>query len=98
MTILRQQSARSLDKVASIDSLTVGSIGILAYMLGNVLHEAVGHGGACLLSGAKPLVLSSVHFECSLDNRLVIAGGTLVTSSRERFFTLDASRVGDIRD
>jgi len=67
-----------MDNDASPDALTVGSIGILAYMLGNVLHEAVGHGGACLLAGAKPLVLSSVHFECSLDNRLVMAGGTLV--------------------
>ncbi len=66
------------DKGPSADALTVGSIGVLAYMLGNVLHEAVGHGGACLLTGAKPLVLSSVHFECSLENRLVMTGGTLV--------------------
>ena len=63
---------------APADSLTVASIGILAYMLGNVLHEGSGHGGACLLAGAKPLVLSSVHFECSSDSRLVIAGGTLI--------------------
>jgi len=66
------------DTVAPVDALTVGAIGILAYMLGNVLHEGAGHGGACLLVGAKPLVLSSVHFECSLDSRLVMAGGTLV--------------------
>src|SRR4029077_11395601 len=65
-----------VDKVASPDALTTGSIGVLAYMLGNVLHEAIGHGGACLLVGARPLVLSSVHFECSQDNRLVMAGGT----------------------
>ena len=63
---------------APADSLTVGSIGILAYMLGNVLHEALGHGGACILAGGKPLVLASVHFECSSDSRLVIAGGTLI--------------------
>src|SRR3984893_7872710 len=67
-----------MDKVTSTDALTVGSIGLLAYMLGNILHEGAGHGGACLLVGAKPLVLSSVHFECSLDNRMVMAGGTLV--------------------
>jgi hypothetical protein len=67
-----------IDTVAPLDALTVGAIGILAYMLGNVLHEGAGHGGACLLVGAKPLVLSSVHFECSLDSRLVMAGGTLV--------------------
>ena len=63
---------------APADSLTVGSIGILAYMLGNVLHEGLGHGGACVLAGGKPLVLSSVAFECSSDTRLVIAGGTLI--------------------
>ena len=37
------------DAVARIDPLTVGAIGILAYMLANVLHEGLGHGGACLL-------------------------------------------------
>src|SRR4051794_13887576 len=62
---------------SGLDGVTVGSIGILAYMLANVLHEGAGHGGACLLSGAQPLVLSSVHFECSADSRLVMAGGTL---------------------
>ena len=60
------------------DGLTVGAIGILAYMLASVLHEGAGHGGACLLSGAKPLALSSVFFECSVDTRLVLAGGTLM--------------------
>ena len=63
---------------APADSLTVASIAILAYMLGNVLHEGLGHGGACFLTGGKPLVLSSVDFECSSDTRLVMAGGTLI--------------------
>ena len=72
-----QQDAAS-GTTAPLDALTVGSIGILAYMLGNVLHEGAGHGGACLLAGARPLVLSSVHFECSFDSRLVMAGGTLM--------------------
>ena len=60
------------------DAVTVASIGILAYILGNVLHEGLGHGGACVLAGGKPFVLSSVHFECSSDTRLVMAGGTLI--------------------
>ncbi len=60
------------------DVLTVASVAALAYMLGSTLHEGLGHGGACLLSGGRPLVLSSVHFECSADTRLVMAGGTLV--------------------
>lgn len=61
-----------------LDTLTVTAIALLAYMLGNLLHEGAGHGGACLLIGGQPLVLSSVHFECSADTRLVDAGGTLV--------------------
>lgn len=60
------------------DAVTVASIAALAYMLGNILHEGLGHGGACLLSGGRPLALSSVDFECSADTRLVMAGGTLV--------------------
>ena len=67
-----------IDTVARPDALTLGSIGILAYMLASVLHEGLGHGGACLLAGAKPIALSSVYFECSLTTRLVLAGGTLM--------------------
>jgi hypothetical protein len=58
--------------------LTLASISLLAYMLGDILHEAAGHGGACLLVGAQPVALSSVYFECSVGNRLVTAGGTLM--------------------
>ena len=66
------------DAVPPLDLFTVGAISILAYMLGNVLHEGAGHGGACLLVGGKPLALSSVYFECSADSRLVMAAGTLM--------------------
>jgi hypothetical protein len=66
------------DAVAPPDPFTVGAIGILAYMLGNVLHEGAGHGGACLLVGGKPLAISSVYFECGADSRLVMAAGTLM--------------------
>ncbi len=64
--------------VPSADALTVGALGLLAYMLASLLHEGLGHGGACVLTGARPLAVSSVYFECSVDNRLVLAGGTLM--------------------
>ena len=67
-----------IDAVAPVDPFTVGAIAILAYMLGNVLHEGAGHGGACLLAGGKPLAISSVYFECGADSRLVMAAGTLM--------------------
>jgi hypothetical protein len=66
------------------DLPTVTAIALVAYAASNVLHEAVGHGGACLAFGGKPLVLSSVHFECgeqamsALALRGVAAAGTIV--------------------
>ena len=74
-TAIKQASVTEVGAV--FDGLTVASISILAYMLGNLVHEGLGHGGACVLSGAQPLVLSSVHFECSVDSRFVSAGGTI---------------------
>ena len=61
-----------------VDPLTVGAIAIGAYILHDILHEGVGHGGACLAVGGRIIVISTVHMECSLDHRLVTAGGTLV--------------------
>jgi hypothetical protein len=60
------------------DTLTIIAISLLSAALVDVLHEALGHGGACVLSGAQPLVLSTVHFECSIDSRWIAAGGTVV--------------------
>ena len=66
------------------DLLTVAAMGLVAYALANPLHEGLGHGGACLLVGGKPLVLSSLHFDGDTKglprgaNRLIAAGGTLV--------------------
>ena len=77
MQTAEKQQAVS-DVVAPLDPVTVAAIGILAYMLGNVLHEGAGHGGACLLVGGKPLAISSVYFECGADSRLVMAAGTLM--------------------
>src|SRR4051812_29296299 len=60
------------------DTLTVIAITVVAAAITDVLHEAVGHGGACLLTGLQPLVVSTVHFNCSADSRIVSAGGTIV--------------------
>ena len=62
------------------DALTVAAIGILAYIAGNVIHEGLGHGGACLLTGGRPLLITAVNMNCSADNQLVIAGGSLMNA------------------
>ena len=57
--------------------LTVVAIAIVATVIADVLHEGLGHGGMCMATGGQPLALSTVHFECSAETRLVAAGGTL---------------------
>jgi hypothetical protein len=66
------------------DRLTVASVAVLAYAAANVLREGVGHGGACVLFGGAPRLLTSASFECGTDGltaaaaRLVAASGTVV--------------------
>ena len=69
--------ASTLQKTTQPDLLTIAAIAICATVIGNFIHEGIGHGGVCVLTGGQPLVLSTVHFECSMDTRLVAAGGTL---------------------
>ena len=57
--------------------LTIIAIAIVATVIADFVHEGLGHGGMCVATGGQPLVLSTVHFDCSADTRLVAAGGTL---------------------
>ena len=59
------------------DRWTVIAIAIVATICANIIHEGLGHGGACLLTGGHPLILSTVHFECDGEGILVAAGGTI---------------------
>lgn len=59
------------------DFWTVVAITAIVHALGSLLHEGLGHGGACLAIGAHPVSLTSVYFDCSRDSRWVSAAGTL---------------------
>ena len=59
------------------DILTIVCVALAAYMVSNVVHEGAGHGGACLAVGGRPIEISTVDMRCSVDHRLVTAGGTL---------------------
>ena len=67
------------------DVLTVSAIAVLVYALATVLHEGVGHGGACVLVHGAPRLISSMQFDCGLPDgahgaeRIVAAGGTIAT-------------------
>jgi hypothetical protein len=72
-----ESTVPSLREATKPDLLTVAAIAIVATVVANFIHEGLGHGGMCLATGGQPLAISTVHFECSADTRLVAAGGTL---------------------
>lgn len=76
------------------DTLTIVAIAIIAYILATMLHEAVGHGGACLVAGGKPIEVTTVSMNCSADTRLVTAGGTIMNVAAAALFFLLGRRTG----
>ena len=72
-----ESSPPCLPEATKPDLLTIAAIAIVATVIADFIHEGLGHGGMCVVTGGRPLALSTVHFECSADTRLVAAGGTL---------------------
>ncbi len=60
---------------SSSDIATVAAIGALCYIVADVVHEAIGHGGACLATGGRIILLTSVFFRSDPGSRLVDAAG-----------------------
>ena len=60
------------------DQLSVAAIGLLAMCLVTFAHEAVGHGGVCLLLGGHIHLLTSSVFRCDISSKWVDAGGPAV--------------------
>ncbi len=69
---------------SALDLITLLAVGVLVYAIKNFLHEAVGHGGVCVLVGGDPVALSSAWWDATYEGvspwgrRMVKAGGTLV--------------------
>ena len=84
---------------AQDDVLTVCAISFLAEMLGDVVHEGLGHAAVALLMGAKSGVVSPVAWSSVFDSRLVAAGGTLANLAAGLVFWIALRRVtrGSVR-
>jgi hypothetical protein len=67
-----------MERPRTHDTVTIIAIAVVAAAITDVLHELVGHGGACVLTGAQPILFSTVHFECSTETSFLAAGGTIV--------------------
>jgi hypothetical protein len=63
---------------AKDDRLTLVAISALAYIIGDVLHEGLGHGVTAWLSGAHRLTMSTVALQSDIDTRWISANGTVV--------------------
>jgi hypothetical protein len=57
------------------NAVMVGAIAIIAMCVATAAHEAVGHGGVCLLLGGRIAQLTSVYFRCALESRFVAPAG-----------------------
>jgi hypothetical protein len=66
------------DSRAQDDLWTLAAFGVLAYMISNVLHEGLGHGGVAWLSGAHRITVTSTYMDAGFDTRWILAAGTLV--------------------
>jgi hypothetical protein len=72
-----ESSAPRMREAPKLDLWTITAVAITATVIADFIHEGLGHGGMCVATGGQPLALSTVHFECSADTRLVAAGGTI---------------------
>jgi hypothetical protein len=72
------------ERVKDLDRPTIVAIAVLAYSLANVVHEGLGHGGACLLLGARPTMFNAIFFNYDESTasdtvqRLISAAGSIV--------------------
>src|SRR3954469_9700508 len=51
---------------------------MVAFVCACVSHEAIGHGGACLATGGRIVLLTSVFFRCEPGSSFVDAAGTIM--------------------
>lgn len=58
------------------DAFTLMALGILAFVVADVSHEALGHGLAVLATGPKPIILTTCYFgSAGNTSRWIPAGG-----------------------
>jgi hypothetical protein len=73
------QPAPAQAALVTYDKLTVIAIAALACIVQDVLHEALGHGGMALLTGAHHLTVSTVALQSDIDTRWIAAAGPIVS-------------------
>jgi hypothetical protein len=73
---MKKENAAAAAKDSQFSALTLASIGALACIAADMVHEAVGHGTASWLMADPILSLSTVALQTSEPSRIVSAAGT----------------------
>ena len=76
----------STNTALKLDLLSIISIAVIVYIIQNVLHEFIGHGGATILVGGKLVSLTTAYLQSNLESasslgrRIVAAAGPIVNT------------------
>src|SRR6185436_5781381 len=68
------------------DLATVAAVAVLVDVSATLIHEGLGHGGACLLMGGTPQLLTSMQFQydghllSSFAVKVISAGGSVANT------------------
>jgi hypothetical protein len=57
---------------------TLAAIACAAYLAADIAHEALGHGGACLVSGGRSLLVDTTFQNCSIRSRWIDGAGPVL--------------------
>jgi hypothetical protein len=69
------------------DWATVAAVAVIVHMSASLIHEGLGHGGACLLMGGTPRLLTSMQFQgdsqllSSFAVRVIAAAGSVANAA-----------------
>ena len=58
--------------------VTLLAVACTAYLVADVAHEGLGHGGACLAFGGKLILFTTTYEDCSIRSRLIDGAGPVV--------------------
>jgi len=57
--------------------MAITSVGVAAYIIADIFHEVIGHGGTCLIIGNKIDLITSVYFKSNPGSFLTDIGGPI---------------------
>jgi hypothetical protein len=61
--------------------ITLAAIACAAFLVADVAHEGLGHGGMCVALGGHSNFVSTTYEDCTIRSHVIDGGGRLLESS-----------------